>query len=208
MTTVTAKRAVPAEYTTVYLAGELGKKFGRVWKLVCPTPRHAVKLIGLARPDFKAYMKKAASEGMRFHVISDTRSRTEAELPLPSGKRLIISQEVVGAKGKGGSILETVIGVALIVVAFFFPPAYAAEAQLVGAIGASLVLAGITQLLSPQAPGSTASFYFNGASNTITQGQPVPLVYGEMMIGGLPVSSSLVATDLSAAPTETGLITN
>jgi predicted phage tail protein len=153
-------------------------------------------------------MREVSKDGMRFHVISDTRSRTEAELPLPAGKRLIISQEVVGAKGKGGSILEIVAGVVLIAVSLFFPPAYAGEAALVGSVGASLVLAGITQLLSPQAPGSTSSYYFNGASNTVTQGQPVPVVYGEMMVGGLPISSSLSAVDLSTAGGESGLITN
>ena len=205
---MSAKRLVPCEYTNVYLAGDLGRRFGRVWKLVCRTPAEAIRLIGLARPDFKRYMREVSKDGMRFHVISDTRSRTEAELPLPAGKRLIISQEVVGAKGKGGSILEIVAGVVLIAVSLFFPPAYAGEAALVGSVGASLVLAGITQLLSPQAPGSTSSYYFNGASNTVTQGQPVPVVYGEMMVGGLPISSSLSAVDLSTAGGESGLITN
>jgi len=35
---------------------------------------------------------------------------------------------------------------------------------------------------------SDPSFLFNGADNTIEQGQPVPLLYGEMRIGGLPIS--------------------
>jgi predicted phage tail protein len=190
------------------LAGELGKKFGRVWKLVCPTPGHALRLIGLAQPAFKRYMMEKAKEGMRFHVINDKRSRCEQELPLPVGKRLIISQEVVGAK-HSGSLLEIVAGVALIAFAWWNPLGWSAGVEMaIGEFGATLVLSGITQLLSPQAPGSTASYYFNGASNTITQGQPVPVVYGEMMIGGLPISSSLVAVDLSTAPTETGLITD
>jgi predicted phage tail protein len=209
-------RTVPAEYTDVYLAGELGKKFGRKWRLVCRTPKQAIKLIGLARPDFKAHMQQSAREGLKFHVISDRRSRKEEEIEVPHGKRLIISHEVTGAKGVLGSILEVVAGAALIVAAIYQPEVAAAVgswftpgvATAVGAVGMSLVLAGVTQLLSPQAPGNSASYYFNGASNTVNQGQPVPIIYGQMMVGGLPISSSLQAVDLSAAPGETGLITD
>lgn len=204
-------KEVPAEYTDVYLAGELGKKFGRKWRLVCPTPAHAIRLIALAKPEFKEHMLKSASEGMKFHVICDKRSRAEDQLELPSGKRLIISHEVSGAKGRGGSILEVVAGAVLMVASFFVPggqaySAYAASALF--SVGTSLVLAGITQIISPQAPGTAASFYFNGASNTVTQGQPVPVVYGRMRIGGLPISSSIQAVDLSSAPQVTGLIVN
>jgi predicted phage tail protein len=216
MTATADLRLVPAEYTDVYLAGELGKKFGRKWRLVCRTPVQAIRLIGLARPDFKAHMLKSAAEGMNFHVICDKRSRTEEELKLPAGKRLIISPEVQGAKGNGGSILEVVIGVALVVASIYeggaagwgyLSATTATQVAGVGmSIGMSLVLAGITQMLSPQAPGSTASYYFNGASNTVTQGQPVPVVYGEMMVGGLPISSAMSAVDASAAPNETGLL--
>lgn len=200
-------REVPAEYTDVYLAGELGKKFGRKWRLVCPTPAHAMRLIALAKPEFKAYMTEKAQEGMRFHVICDTRSRAEGQLELPAGKRLIISHEVAGAKGRTGSILEVVAG-AVLIAASFFVPGGPIVASAVFSTGMSLVLAGITQLISPQAPGTAASYYFNGASNTITQGQPVPVVYGRMRIGGLPISSSIQAVDLSSAPQVTGLIIN
>jgi predicted phage tail protein len=210
------KRLIPAEYTDVYLAGELGKKFGRKWRLVCKTPRQAVKLISLARPDFKEHMLKCAKEGMNFHVICDKRSRTTEQVDLPAGKRLIISHQVAGAKGAAGSVLEIVAGLALVAVAVMQPelaPALlsstgltftSGEAMAVGMIGMSLVMAGITALLSPQP--TTPSYYFNGAANTIQQGQPVPVVYGEMMIGGLPIYSSLTAVNESDAPTETGLI--
>lgn len=209
-------RTLPTEYTDVYLAGDLGKKFGRKWRLVCPTPAHAIRLIGLARPDFKEHMLKSARDGLNFHVICDRRSRTDQQIGLPSGKRMIISHEVSGAKGVGGSILEIVAAIVLIVVSIYQPEIAAAgwswftpgAAAVTGSIGMSLALAGITALMSPQAPGSTASYYFNGASNTVTQGAPVPVVYGEMLIGGMPISSSLRAVDMSAAGTESGLVVN
>lgn len=206
------RREIPAQYTDVFLAGELGKKFGRKWRLVCRTPAQALRLIGLARPDFKKHMIESAKAGLGFHVICDRRSRTEAQLALPAGKRLIISHAVAGAKGAMGSVLEIIAG-AVLIVASVFQPEIAAYgwtwftpgiAAATGAVGMSLVLAGITQLLSPQA--SSSSYYFNGASNTITQGQPVPVVYGEMLVGGLPIYSAMSAVNTSAAAAETGLI--
>jgi hypothetical protein len=34
-------------------------------------------------------------------------------------------------------------------------------------------------------------YLFDGGSNTILQGQPVPLLYGEMLIAGTPISASM-----------------
>lgn len=202
------------EYTEVILAGALGKKFGRVRHLVCANAIQALKLIGLERPDFKQYLIEKAKEGIGYHIISDKRVRSEQELRLPAGKRLIIAQAVTGAKGSGGSILEIVAGAALVALAIWNPVGWvgagalmsSGTAQAVGMLGASLVLSGITALISPTPAGSTSSYYFNGASNTVTQGQPVPVIYGEMLTGGLPISSAMRTQDLSSAPSVSGLI--
>jgi predicted phage tail protein len=207
-------RLVNAQYTQVYLAGELGKKFGRVRRLVCQTPAQALRLISLERPDFKAHMKKLAADGVRFHVIADRRSRTEDELPLPAGKRLIISMEVAGAKGALGGILETVAGIALIAISIIYPPTGPYAASLAAAefsVGANLALGGITSLLTRLQKGngsssSLQSYAFNGPVSTQQQGAPVPVVYGRMLIGGQAISASLNAVDSSAAPAETGAI--
>jgi len=209
-------RLVDAQYTEVYLAGGLGKKFGRLRRLVCKTPGQAMRLIGLERPDFKAHMVKLANDGVNLHVISDRRSRTEDELSLPAGKRLIISMEVSGAKGALGGILEIVAAVALVVVAWWNPAGWTGAAWLAAqsaayATGASLLLGGITSLLTHLQKGngsaaSLQSYAFNGPVSTQQQGSPVPVVYGRMLIGGQAISASLNAVDSSAAPAETGPI--
>jgi len=82
------------------------------------------------------------------------------------------------------------------------------------ALGASLVLGGVAQLLTP-APsltpvgmsptfsggttGSTAgteldpqaSYSFSGTQNTSRQGVPIPLVYGEMIVGSIVISAGI-----------------
>ena len=56
----------------------------------------------------------------------------------------------------------------------------------VAMLGVNLALAGLMQMSAPDPDDTTddPSYLFNGAENHIEQGQPVPLLYGEMTIGG------------------------
>lgn len=68
-------------------------------------------------------------------------------------------------------------------------------------LGASMALGGIVQMLSPQQAGlagtanNGTSYYFNGPVNSAAQGEPVPLVIGEMVVGSKVVSSGIYAED-------------
>lgn len=76
---------------------------------------------------------------------------------------------------------------------------YALAAQ----IGVSMMLGGVAQLLTPTAkglstkdgPDNGASYNFNGPVNTTAQGNPVPLLYGEMLIGSATISAGMYAED-------------
>ena len=77
----------------------------------------------------------------------------------------------------------------------------ATASTIIGGIGASLVLGGIAQLISPQQTYSSAergkeaarfeSFTFSGITNTVQQGLPVPICYGRAYIGSSVISSGL-----------------
>jgi predicted phage tail protein len=69
------------------------------------------------------------------------------------------------------------------------------------AIGANLGIMGITEMTAPDAGDMTSdpSFLFNGADNNIEQGQPVPVLYGTMKIGGTPVSQGFQTGQLRGA---------
>lgn len=60
---------------------------------------------------------------------------------------------------------------------------------------------GITQMLSPQQAGlagaadNGTSYYFNGAVNSAAEGEPVPPVYGEMVVGSKVGSSGIYTED-------------
>ena len=83
-----------------------------------------------------------------------------------------------------------------------------------GALGTALVgvatnlaLTGISQLLAPGPEtdqGTAESYLFNGPTNNITQGLPVPVAYGELIVGGAPISFSYVNNSGSYATIDPG----
>jgi len=67
-----------------------------------------------------------------------------------------------------------------------------------------MILGGVVQLLTPIPKGSAAntaanapSYVFNGAVNTQAQGNPVPLLYGRMIVGSAVISAGIKAEDYS-----------
>ena len=65
-------------------------------------------------------------------------------------------------------------------------------------LGTNLALVGLAEMQMPDAGEMTSdpSFLFNGADSNIEQGQPVPVLYGTMKIGGTPLSQGFKAGEL------------
>ena len=70
--------------------------------------------------------------------------------------------------------------------------------MMVAMLGVNLAMMGLTEMSMPDAGDmeSDPSFLFNGANNNIEQGQPVPLLYGTMKIGGTPLSQGFKSGEL------------
>ena len=132
----------------------------------------------------------------RYRVTVGGYALSEEELGHPSGEQEIRIIPVIGGAGAAGRILA---GVAL-VAASFIPGVGALAVNLMLGVGASLVLGGVAQLISPvptldggdDSPGDPRKSYsFSGIQNTSRQGLPIPIVYGEMIVGSIVVSSSI-----------------
>jgi len=74
----------------------------------------------------------------------------------------------------------------------------------VGLLGVSLVLGGVAQLLTPTPKISKdeadprKSFSFSGIQNTSRAGVPVPVVYGETLVGSVVISAGIDIVQVSA----------
>ena len=131
----------------------------------------------------------------------------EDELVHPTGRQEIkIVPVVVGA----GALGRIIAGAALIIASIFIPGTAlifgTAVKGLVFGIGASLALGGVAQLLTPvptlptgtdsqQDPRKTYSF--SGIQNTSRQGTPVPVIYGETLVGSVVISAGIDTVQVS-----------
>jgi predicted phage tail protein len=65
--------------------------------------------------------------------------------------------------------------------------------MIVASIATNLAMTGIAQIMAPGPEtdkNTDESYLFDGPTNAITQGMPVPLAYGELIVGGAPISQS------------------
>jgi predicted phage tail protein len=77
----------------------------------------------------------------------------------------------------------------------------------VGLFGASLVLGGVAQLLTPtpkvpqgadKQDDPRKSYSFSGVQNTSRAGTPVPIVYGETLVGSVVISAGIDTVQVAA----------
>lgn len=104
--------------------------------------------------------------------------------------------------GKRGGLIQTIIGVTLIVVGFVlsFTPLAPLSPFLINA-GIAMTIGGIMQMLTPQPQLSVnnedqvRSKYLATNRNTVKIGTPIPLLYGRRRIGGHILSLNIDAVD-------------
>jgi predicted phage tail protein len=203
--------------TTIHLSGRLGATFGKTWKLRVSSPAEAIRAIDVnVGGKLRAYILNQGKKG--FYKVAVGKKNdllSKDELSNRSGASdIYIMPTVKGAKGGLGKILA---GVAIIALAFV-PGVNVAIAGAIGGgltagsvglgiglLGASMILGGITQLLTPTPNFNnntlgdgrdTGSTIFNGNSTAVSQGGSVGVVYGRALVVPMPISISFWNEDI------------
>jgi predicted phage tail protein len=137
-----------------------------------------------------------------YKVAVGTYTLAEDDLHAPVGSQDIQIVPVIGGAGAVGRII---LGVVLIGLSFI-PGIGALVAPVLFGLGASLVLGGVSQLLTPvpvlpkgqdRQDDPQKSYSFSGVQQTSRQGIPVPIVYGKRLTGSVVISAG-VSTDVPA----------
>ncbi|MNJ53981.1 Bacteriophage lambda tail assembly protein I [compost metagenome] len=136
---------------------------------------------------------------MRFAVFRNRKNVGHEDFAR-GGTREVRIVPVIGGSKRGG-LLQTIIGITLIVAGAFLA-ATPFGAPLLSA-GIALTAGGVIQMLSPQAKGlsqsaapeNLPSYAFGSAKNTTASGNPVPICIGERRWGGAIISASIYAED-------------
>jgi predicted phage tail protein len=168
----------------IKLYGKLAKFIGhRVLEADVASAAEAVRFLLANWPELEAHMND-----QHYRVSIGTYDLTAEELHDPAGAAPISFVPVVAGAGAVGRIIA---GIALVAIGLFVPGIGALGVQILVGVGASLVLGGIAQLLTPTPSTSTdegdprKSFSFSGIQNTNRAGVPVPVITVKRLLAAL-----------------------
>ena len=151
-----------------------------------------------------------------YQVLVDKEDIDETELHNPIGKSDISIVPVIA--GTGGGVGKTLLGVAMVGLAFTMPGALFSGAGFkaaagfsgfqaaVGNVGIGLTLMGVSEMLFPlpqpqeftNEEDPRISFSFSGVQNTSRAGTSHPIVYGEIITGSVVISAGIDTHQVSA----------
>jgi predicted phage tail protein len=192
----------------IYLEGQLGQKFGSSHLFCGDTPADAFRLIGTNYPEFRKYLIECHENDIGFHVEVNNQEVDILECLMPLSKGdIVVTPVPSGSKSGGGKILT-----AIAIASLFFIPGnplglYAASGALstgglvVASLAVNLALTGIQQLMAPDPATDQQNeegYLFTGDARNVVEGDPVPLLYGELRVPGLPISVEVLPNTTAA----------
>ena len=187
--------------TKVRLDGVMGKKFGKQWEFDVSSPAEALRMIEANSPGLKNWIIGNCEKYSAYRVVCTYDDGRKEELEdstyIASRTNLKSIRFTPVVKGASG-VAKIVVGAIMIAVGYFVPGPWTPYLY---KIGAALILGGVVELLSPRPTrdkkDELTSFYFDGPTNTEQQGNPVPLIYGRMLVGSHPISASVSIDEIA-----------
>ena len=190
----------------IKLYGALAKFVGhRVLEADVATAAEAVRFLVANWPELERHMND-----QHYRVSIGTYDLVAEELHDPAGQKEIKIVPVMAGAGATGRIIAGIALIALAIAlpgiglaagakgaAVIFGTTFSSLSLSIGFAGLSLVLGGVAQLLTPMPKvpqGSDSqddprkSYSFSGIQNVSRAGVPVPIVYGETIVGSVVIS--------------------
>jgi predicted phage tail protein len=213
----------------VKVYGQLAKRVGQnVFRADVASPAEAIRFLCSNFPGLDEWLIDSAKDGIGYRVMVG-RTRVQQEdfvMTCSDDATVSITPVLCGAGGGAGQIFA---GIGLIAAAILLAPLGggflglgagagtfgaagagftlgATASSAIGFIGASLVLGGVSQMISPSAqavgggaasdPRRLQSFNFSGIQNTSFQGTPINIAYGKILVGSTTLSAGIYSTNM------------
>ena len=192
----------------IYLKGDI-EKFGSVWDADVPDLKDALKLISCQTPGFDNYIAELHTRNRALEIVvgKDIIQDPEDFLLRLNEKDIIITEVPQGA----GDNPFTWIAAAILVfvVPQMIPGLFGAggitagQLLFINTLAINLAITGISMMLAPGPESDipdgleeeAKAGFFNGPANVSKEGIPIPLLYGELIVGGAAIYSSLNTSD-------------
>ncbi|WP_370605256.1 tail assembly protein [Citrobacter braakii] len=185
----------------ICLHGDL-QRFGRRFSLSIKTGAEAIYALAMQIPGFRQKMNDGWYQiRIAGQDVDETSLSARLHEPLPDGAIIHIVPRMAGAKS--GGFFQTVLGAALVVASIWMPGLSIAASNIMFSLGASMALGGVAQMLAPKAKtpsikqtdNGKQNTYFSSLDNLVAQGNALPVLYGEMLIGSRTISQEISTRD-------------
>ncbi len=190
----------------VRIEGELVEIFGgqSEFTIAASSPADIFKCLECNFPKFREYLMECHDKGVEFMCsVAEHVMGTEKDLLLNYGEGDMVLSPVPAGSKKG--ITKLLAAIAIIVVVWatggFGAMSTAAQtgtmtlkaaaAMTAVSFAVNLALAGIQQMMAPDPSvdnDQDSSYLFQGTGQTVVEGDPVPILYGQLRVPGRPVS--------------------
>jgi len=189
----------------ITLHGYIGKKLGKArWDLAVKSVGEAIRAIDvLTKNQLTKLLYNYDKLGVRYKVLingkhykpehkDDVEKYTQSGLTIKRTLKSLDIIPILKGSGKGLDIFLTILGAILVIVGLYVGGPYGG---FIAAAGLGLLGAGVAGLLAkppkpnPIAP-STENYLFNGPTNVVGEGRPVPVGYGTMLVGSQRIAAS------------------
>ena len=198
----------------VHLDGQLGEKYGKELQISASSVSDVFRCLEVNFSDFREYLLDCHEKNIGF--ICEVQGRaleSEKELLLHFQEGdMYISPQPAGSKSGAGKVLAALAVAALILAnpaSIFFTQTQAAAYTAAGvqtqaaayalttpgliaaSVATNLALTGIQQMMMPDPSVDSQqdeSYLFQGSGQTLVEGDPVPVLYGELRVPGRPIS--------------------
>lgn len=188
----------------IKLYGKLAKFVGhRILEADVATAAEAVRFLLANWPGLEKHMAD-----QHYRVSVGKYDLALDEIHDPAGQQEI---KIVPVMAGAGAVGRIIVGIALVAFSLLLPGVGAviggALMTKIGLIGGALILTGVAQLLTPTPKIPTGpdtqndprkSYSFSGIQNTSRQGTPVPIVYGETIVGSVVISAGIDTVQVQA----------
>ncbi len=191
--------SVMSNLKTIKLYGDLGKEFGREFHFDVISPAEALRLLAANFKDFSSFFVGDGTK--KYHISVGEESLTQEQVGHPVSSAEVIKVVPYVEGSSDNPVLNIVVGAAILYFSGGLGAAFLGETALVGAyavaanIGWALVIGGVSALLfTPPEPDAVEqdankpSYNFDGPVNTVRQGNPVPVGYGQLRVGSQVIS--------------------
>lgn len=197
--------------TTVILGGPLGKKYGRRFEFMLHRPIDAIKALHCNFPDFVETMQGYAEKGMEFRITDLSDGRRDLSLDESTAvnqpKVLRLAPVVAGAseqtaKANTQLAIATVLAVAAIALSSGTAAPWVVQA--LAAMSVSFAIQGAlghyaahqSKKNKKEQKEKNPSNLFSNQENVTEAGGPVPVGYGQMMVGSTVIGVAYEVYDM------------